>query len=67
MEILVGIISNGKKNTIPFFDAFADALKSEYGVAEVVQRIKSNYSAPADAHIVEEARGWDAVVAGIGD
>jgi hypothetical protein len=63
----VGIISNGKKNTIPFFDAFEDELKSHYGVAEVVRRIKSNYSAPADPHIVEEAENWDAVVAGIGD
>ncbi|MDD9906999.1 MAG: hypothetical protein OXT06_25775 [Rhodospirillaceae bacterium] len=63
----VGIISNGKKNTIPFFDAFESELKETYGVAEVVRRTKSNYSAPADAHLVEEAQGWDAVVAGIGD
>ena len=63
----VGIISNGKKNTIPFFDAFEDELRSKYGVAEVVRRTKSNYSAPADAHLVDEAEGWDAVIAGIGD
>ena len=63
----VGIISNGKKNTIPFFDSFEDELKTTYGVAKVVRTIKSNYSAPADAHLVEEAENWDAVVAGIGD
>ena len=63
----IGIISNGKRNTIPFFDAFEDEMKRTYGVAEVVRRIKSNYSAPADPHIVEEAENWDAVVAGIGD
>ena len=63
----VGIISNGKKNTIPFFDAFEDELKKTYSVAQVVRTIKSNYSAPADAHIVEEAENWDAVIAGIGD
>jgi len=63
----VGIISNGKRNTIPFFDAFEDELIKAYGVTEVVRSIKSNYSAPADAHLVEEAAGWDAVVAGIGD
>ena len=51
----VGIISNGKKNTIPFFDAFETALKEEHGVAEVVRRTKSNYSAPADPHLVDEA------------
>lgn len=63
----VGIISNGKKNTIPFFDAFEKELRDNYGVADVVRRIKSNYSAPADDHIVEEAETWDVVVAGIGD
>ena len=63
----VGIISNGKKNTIPFFDSFENALKEEFGVAEVVRRTKSNYSAPADAYLVEEAKSWDAVIAGIGD
>ena len=39
----------------------------ELGVANVVWRVKSNYSAPADAHIVDEIRQWDAVVSGIGD
>ena len=63
----VGIISNGKKNTVPFFDSFENELKEKFGVAEVVRRTKSNYSAPADAHLVDEAKGWDAVIAGIGD
>ena len=63
----VGIISNGKKNTIPFFNAFEDELRTKFGGAEVVRTIKSNYSAPADAHLVEEAEKWDAVIAGIGD
>ncbi len=63
----VGIISNGKKNTVPFFDSFENELKEKFGVAEVVRRTKSNYSAPADAHLVDEAEGWDAVIAGIGD
>ena len=36
-------------------------LREEYGVAKVVSRTKSNYSAPADAHIVAEIRNWDAV------
>ena len=63
----VGIISNGKKNTIPFFIAFEDELRTKFGVAEVVRTVKSNYSAPADAHLVEEAENWDAVIAGIGD
>ena len=36
-------------------------LREEHGVAKVVSRTKSNYSAPADAHIVAEIRNWDAV------
>jgi len=63
----VGIISNGKHNTVPFFDAYEKELREAYGVANVVRRIKSNYSAPADLAIVNEAEHWDIVVAGIGD
>ena len=63
----VGVISNGKRNTIPFFDAFEHALVETHGVGQVVRRTKSNYSAPADANLVEEVRTWDALVAGIGD
>jgi len=36
-------------------------------VADVVTRVKSNFSAPADPHIVAEIGSWDAVVTGIGD
>ena len=42
-------------------------LREEHGVAKVVSRTKSNYSAPADAPIVAEIRNWDAVISGIGD
>ena len=42
-------------------------LREEYGVARVVSRTKSNYSAPADKHIVDEIKQWDAVVSGLGD
>ena len=40
---------------------------SEQGVAKVVMRTKSNYSAPADPDIVAEIRHWDAAISGIGD
>ena len=42
-------------------------LRKELGAAQVVWREKSNYSAPADAHIVEEIPNWHAVFAGVGD
>ena len=63
----VGLISNGKEGTKGFFAHLDTMLRSEFGVAAVITRVKSNYSAPADAWIVAEMAGWDAVVTGIGD
>lgn len=63
----VGFISNGKEGTKGFFAHLDRMLREEGGVANVITRVKSNYSAPADAHIVDEIAGWDAVITGIGD
>src|SRR6185295_8644512 len=45
----VGFISNGKEGTKKYFAHLERMLREELGVAEVVWRTKSNYSAPADA------------------
>jgi hypothetical protein len=63
----VGLISNGKEGTKGFFRHLERLLRDEHGVAKVVCRTKSNYSAPADAPIAAEIRQWDAVISGIGD
>jgi len=63
----VGIISNGKEGTPAFFDALEDALREHHGVAEVVRLTKPNYSAPADASIMDRAARWHALIAGVGD
>lgn len=63
----IGFISNGKEGSKGFFLHLDRMLRKEHGVANVVSRTKSNYSAPADAHIIAEIKGWDAVVSGIGD
>ncbi len=63
----VGIISNGKEGTHRFFAHFERMLREEFAVANVIIRVKSNYSAPADKHIVDEMARWHAVVTGIGD
>ena len=63
----VGFISNGKEGTKVYFGHLARMLKDDCGVADVIVRVKSNYSAPADAWIAEEMRRWHAVVTGIGD
>ena len=63
----VGIVSNGKEGTKGFFAHLDRMLREEFGVAQVVTRVKSNYSAPADRDIVDEIARWHAVVTGIGD
>ena len=63
----VGFISNGKEGTMGFFGHLERMLKDDYGVANVVFRTKSNYSAPADPHIAAEIKSWDAVISGLGD
>ncbi len=63
----VGIISNGKEGTVGYFSHLGRMLRDDLGVAEVIMRVKTNYSAPADPPIVEEIRNWDAVISGIGD
>jgi hypothetical protein len=62
----VGVISNGKRGTRPYFDAL-ERMLLEQGAARVVTHIKSNYSAPADALIMAEVSQWDAAFVGIGD
>jgi hypothetical protein len=63
----VGIISNGKEGTKPYFAHLDRKLRQEFAVATVITRVKSNYSAPADPAIVGEIANWDAIVTGIGD
>ena len=63
----VGIISNGKANTRPFFDHVARLLRDEWRVAEVVMRTKANYSAPAERDLIDEAAQWAVLFAGVGD
>ena len=62
----VGFISNGKEGTSGYFSHLEKLLYEKYDVANVVLRIKSNYSSPADPHIIDEARMWDAI-SGLGD
>jgi len=63
----VGFISNGKEGTKGYFAHVDRMLREEFGVRDVVWRTKSNYSAPADQHIVDEISRWHAVVTGVGD
>lgn len=63
----IAIVSNGKKGTQPFFAAFERELTARYGVARIVRLTKSNYSAPVEAELLNDAEHWHALVAGVGD
>jgi hypothetical protein len=63
----IGFISNGKEGTKGYFTQLERMLREELGVAHVIWRTKSNYSAPADARIIDEIPKWEAVVTGVGD
>lgn len=63
----VGVISNGKAGTRPFFDHLERLLRDEWGVGDVVRRTKANYSAPAERELVDEAATWAVLFAGVGD
>jgi hypothetical protein len=65
--LTVGIVTNAKEGTKGYFTHLDRLLREEMGVADVVWREKSNYSAPCDAHIVQEMTNWHAVFAGVGD
>ena len=64
---VIAIVSNGKKGTLPFFDAFERELIDHHGVAEVVRLTKGNYSTPVEAALLNDAERWNALIAGIGD
>ena len=63
----IGLLSNGKKGTRPFFDALDQELREQWGVAQIVRVTKANFSAPAEPEIFDQAKEWDALVAGVGD
>jgi hypothetical protein len=63
----VGFISNGKEGTKGFFAHLDRILREQFGIADIVLRTKSNFSAPADRDIVDEIARWHAVVTAIGD
>ena len=64
--VVVGVVSNAKQGTVPFFAGLAERLR-ELGAAEVDVVTKPNYSAPAPREVMDRAARWQALVAGVGD
>jgi len=64
----VGLIDNTKFNSDRLLERIGAILKAEYGVAETRMFRKHNASVPAHEEIIVELRkGFDAMVAGVGD
>jgi hypothetical protein len=63
----IAFISNGKEGTAGFFKHMDRLLRERFQVAETRLLVKSNYSAPADDHIMESVRGFDLAISGLGD
>ena len=64
----VGLIENTKFNSDKLLQRIGEVLKAEYGVAETRMFRKHNASVPAHEEIIVELRkGFDAMVAGVGD
>jgi hypothetical protein len=64
----IGLIDNTKFNSDRLLEKIGAILKSEYGVAETRMFRKHNASVPAHEEIIVEIRkGFDAMVAGVGD
>ena len=63
----VGFISNGKEGTLVFFTHLNRLLRSHFKIADVIWLTKANYSAPAEASIIEQAQAWDLAITGLGD
>ena len=64
---IVGFISNGKEGTKGYFAHVERLLRQEFRVANVEWRTKTNFSAPAAPHIIDDIKRWQAVVTGVGD
>jgi hypothetical protein len=64
----VGLVDNTKFNSDRLLEKIGGLLKAEYGVAETRMFRKHNASVPAHEEIIVELRkGFDAMVAGVGD
>ena len=63
----IGFISNGKQGSSGFFRHLEQQLKDTFQVGGIVSLCKSNYSAPAEADIIDAARDWTLAITGLGD
>lgn len=63
----IGLLSNGKTGTVPFFDRLELLLRREWNTHEVVRLTKGNYSVPADPDLIRELARCHLIITGVGD
>ncbi len=66
--LVVGLLANGKPNSVELLDAVSDVLADSYQFRKVVVRNKGNASRPCPAPIIEEmAQECDVIITASGD
>lgn len=63
----IALLDNSKAGGRDMLAEMEDALRADYGVAEVRHFRKPNLSAPAPQEMMDEVAGFDAVITAIGD
>lgn len=63
----IGLLSNGKTGSAPFFDHLEGLLRRQWQAESILRLTKTNYSAPAEADLVRELARCHLVITGVGD
>jgi hypothetical protein len=63
----VGLLDNRKANADTLFDLVEGILREKHGVESFVRRQKPDFSRPAPPEMLDDLRGCDAVITGVGD
>ncbi len=63
----VALLSNGKAGVASLFDHLETLVRDRWGVSEVERATKGNYSAPAEAALVQRLARRRLLITGVGD
>ena len=63
----IGLLSNGKAGVDPLLDELETRVVARWHADGVLRLRKSNYSATAESHLLDELARCDAVITGVGD
>ena len=63
----IGLLSNGKPITSPFFDKLESMLRAHWNPTQILRLSKANYSKPAEPDLIRELTRCRLIVTGVGD